>query len=268
MSRRSMKLDRAAACAADHRTKEVYTVGYDPDLAGFGSGPGKGNPFANHLTIPDAPTTDGTKDAYTFILAAESVPTGRRVRIRNYTQLLVLQARPQADDGSVVPQNLTVTSPSWHFIDGRVTWSLRFIPGIRKTFVPQGRIKANRGPSKSTNPYVAAPALLYRDVVSGRYDSPMGGTFPGVDLIQPGTMYDLRNPYQGITQNLLDIPVEGPGDIVFMASVWQTNPSARPLPLLSAAQAAVLGPEDQFVFRFPTTARYRYIGARLLLETA
>ncbi len=94
----------------------------------------------------------------------------------------------------------------------------------------------------------------------------MSATFPGRPILEPGTIYDLRNPYQGLWQYLLDVPVTGPGNLYFCASVWQTDPATRPAFVPPQGfDPSSLSVEDQFLLQVPTAA-YRHIGGRMLLE--
>lgn len=262
-------LGRGEACeiGARGRAFEVSTVGFDPDRQGIGSGLGAGNPNSSRLFVPQDPTTDWFQ-RYTFILCGTTVPNGATYHVRGFSQKLEIGVEVAQGDNLFVFER-QVVSPDWSFPDGNVTWSILFDPGEQRDIVskpPIGFNPANRGPSKSTNPYYPAPALLYLESLAARYVAPMSGTFPGQPILEPGTMYDLRNPYQGLWQYLLDVPVTGPGNLYFCASVWQTNPLNRQVFVPPVGfNPNSIGPEDQFVLQFPGAA-YRHIGARMLLE--
>jgi len=244
-------------------------MGYDPDRLGVGSGFSPGNPVNARLFVPPNPTLQWY-NRYTFILCGTSVPRGATYHLRGFSQKLEIGASVTVNqDGTQKVFERQVVSPDWAFADGNVSWSIRYVPGYRKNPIlkpPLLANPANRGPSKSTDPYVVASTLLFQDSVFARYEAPMSANFPGDALMDPGTIYDLRNPYQGLWQYLIDIPVTGPGDLIFCASVWQTDKVNRPVftppPGFNPNALAV---EDQFLLDFPD-AVYRHIGGRMLVE--
>jgi len=261
----------ATSAGSRNGTIEVYTVGFDPDRVGVGSGPGPGNPVSSRLFIPSPPTT-GADNRYLFALCGITVPRNATYHVRGFGQkLLIGQRTVNPLDGSITIHEKPVSTPDWAFPDGNVTWSIRFIKGIRKTAVlkpPVGASPLNAGPSKTQNPYSSDSALFYKDSIVTQYEAPMGGEFPGDALVQPGTFYDMRNPWQGLWQNLLDIPVKGPGEIVMFASVFQTNPQTRPVFTPPPGfNPDGLVPEDQFLLDFPG-AIYRHIAGRMLIQVS
>lgn len=251
------------------RTVEVSTVGNDPDRQGIGAGPGPGGTVSSRLFIPETPTVD-QRTRYTFILCGTRIEEGERCHVLGYAQKLDIGfARAGA-----VPQHfdLNVTTPDWCFADGNVAWSIRFIPGIRKTAnanAGPGMSPLNAGASKTTNPYGVASALLYSDNANQIYVPPGGGEFLGepIESIMPGTWYDMRQPWTDFSETI-DHVIDEPGDLIFQASVFQTDVRSRPAPI----QNTNLAPEDMFglltggVSETPNLPIYRYIAGRMLLR--
>jgi hypothetical protein len=119
-----------------------------------------------------------------------------------------------------------------------------------------------------------SPALLYENAPSqpGGYAPPDGGQPPGNVLIPEfGNFHDVRfaNWTSDHAWDSLGIEVMGPCRIQLFASVQQTDPSTRPAPYtpFTAAQLAVLPPEEAFIQAFPLSV-YTRIAGSLIYETA
>lgn len=262
--------DECGRCCPNRgRTVEVSTVGFDPDREGIGSGPSGGsNAVSSRLFIPEAPTPDN-KHRYSFVLCGYRIPRGTTAHLLGWAQKLVIGQPLQTTATIPLPEDFPVVTPDWAFRDGNVVWSLRFIPGNRKTprlNPPPGSSLLNRGPSKTTNPYGAYSALLYRDQAAVGYTPPAGGNFYGDPIFSPGTFYDVRNPWRNYGPTV-DIPIDGPGDLIMVASVWQTNPATRPVfvPPPGPFDVGSLEPEERFLLSFPD-AVYRGIAGHMLVR--
>lgn len=252
------------------RIIEVSTVGFDPDREGIGAGPSQANVVSSRLFIPPEPTPDSAH-RYSFILCGINVPRGATYSLLGFAQKLVIGIPiHETIIAPITPvAELPVTTYDWAFPDGNVAWSIRWIPGARKRpklKPPLGFNPANAGPSKVTNPYGVSSALLYQDVpLFVGYTPPNGGQFYGNAVEGLGTFYDMRNPWGDFSQTL-DIPFEGPGDLIMVASVWQTNIETRPNP---SPHGQV--PEDVFMRTaagesgLPPVV-YRHIAGRMMLR--
>ena len=155
------------------------------------------------------------------------------------------------------------TSPFWAFQDGNISWHLRFLKGPPNGPVPG---QNNGQPGKSTDLYATESGLLvrYPDLIA----PPNNGIVPGMELGGLGTFRDIRYPWGFGEVATLDFEVEGPGILVFFASVKQTNPATRQQIGnlgLTVAQRAQLLREEQFIAAFPN-AIYRHVSGAILCE--
>lgn len=225
---------------------EVATQSFDRDLLGVGSSPYLGDAGYLGIRVPDPPTVDQSH-RYLFRLLAISVANNRALSVKGLRQLVTIGAVPsQRQPGCPgVPVELAVTSPFWHFVDGNVSWHLRWENEI------QARLHAiDPAQQPGTSPSLEGTdsVLLYAPPFPP-YTPPGAGIPPGFAVDALGTWHDLRFPWDE-THWGLDIPLRGPGTLVFYASVHQTNPETRCPINPPSSGLDVLSPEDQFVAAF------------------
>jgi hypothetical protein len=255
------------------RTFEISTASFDPSFQLRSSGPqGAGTNIG--LLIPAAPSISRAT-RYLFALAGFGLSGAQKARIRGIRQLLTIGGTTSLSSGDPpVTSNLynveqQVTTPMWRFADGNVSWHLlRIPPGMRRF------ANAANGNDQMFR-FAKQSALLFESPpVPGPYVAPWGGQLPagGKPIAGLGQFYDVRFPWwvsQGWSS--VDFPIEGPCSVVFFASVWQTNPSARPTITPSTSPVAPtlgLPPEENFLLSLPLTALVRYwrIAGSLIVE--
>jgi len=250
-----------AECARYQRVVKS-TVQYDPTLQFVGGSPWPGDLSASGLVLPVAPTTSSELRYLVRLCGLRLGPYVRCV-VRWVRQLLTIGTElPTEQGGAVIPVEQEVISPTWRFIDGNVSWHLRKLAVKRGTYIRQ--------PSDvvAFPPYTALQegqlsGILTRQVTP--YIPLNGGIPPGEDIGGLGNMRDMRYPYaNGVLPNDLNLEVVGPADVIFFASVWQTDPETRPNPP-DPGNTSALRPEDRFVLQYPES-RYWRIGAEMLLD--
>lgn len=252
-------------CPNKRRVVEVATLGFDPDRQGIGAGPGPGNSVSSRLFIPQAPTLS-FDTRYSFILCGIRIPAGATFHLLGYAQKLTIGGTYNSG-GVNVPTEFLVNTPDFAFPDGNIAWSINFLKGKRQTANPKPPNPVspfNAGPSKSTDPYITTPALLYNEASAFTYIPPASGQFFGDPVTSPGTFYDLRSAWLN-AEGALDIPITGPGDLFMVASVWQTNPHTRPA---LTGFPGHMSPEDKYLRDAEAAGieiSYRHIGARMFV---
>jgi len=272
---------RKARCQRPAKYVEVYSTGPDEFLQMQGgdpygglSGMGVRVPFLPTPPVaapgPFAPLNPGSALdlRYLFNLCSFTLGNGARARIRGYRQYLTIgttiTASPFGTGSIPTYVERPVVTPNWRFTDASISWHIHV---IEKRQVPQPSL----GPQALANVggiafrMSDAPALLYETIASTSkfyvnltgYTPPNRGRPWGRAInSQLGSFYDLRAPWlSGQAWDSLDIPVDGPCQVAFYASMRQTNPGSRPS--IVASQPAglsvfpgALTPEDQFVTAF------------------
>lgn len=243
-------------------------MSYDANLLGIGSSPYQGDVGYVGIRVPSIPTVDQAH-RYFFRLLGIQVMNNRVLIVRGLRQLLTIGAIVKVPDSNCVGVDveLEVTSPAWHFMDGNVSWHLRWENDF------QSRLSVfdpNQLPGTSPCMSGLDPALMYNPPLTPYV--PIGaGVPPGVSVDALGTWHDMRFPWDE-THWELSIPLKGPGTLVFYASVHQTNSATR-CPILIPAPAigglGALRPEDQFVAAYEQSGQnvtYSRIGGALTVE--
>lgn len=245
------------------RTYEVSTGGPDPSFQLQGSDP-FASMTATGLMIPTAPTTS-PRNRYLFALCGAAFPPGSRGRVRGIRQLLTIggQTYVSAPNDPPLPPTITdrynvefnVTTPTWRFSDGSVSWHLMRVPNLR----PKSNV-------------LNAPGLLYRNAVQNAllyetlapYVAPYGGRPPGQALVPSlSNWHDMRYPWQA--WGIVDAPFEGPCQIILFASVWQTNPDTRAT--FTGDGPSYLPPEEGFLWGSQVNAiQYKRIAGSLIFD--
>jgi hypothetical protein len=256
------------------RVIELASAGIDEGLLGIG-----GSPFGRTnwvgLRVPFL-VTSNPKNAYLFQLCSFDIPDGQRATLVGYRQLVTIGANVSAGEESPPYHvELQVTSPFWHFADGRVSFHI-----MRLGPTGQGFPEQRANPSDRQNflfQQADGPALLFQtatpidafyvDITS--YTPPNGGRPPGTALEAglQNNMPGLRTTWEtSQAWNALDVEIEGPDKIAMFASVVQTNPQTRPVltppnPFFPAG----VPPEELFLLNFPSAIYWR-VGGSLIVN--
>jgi hypothetical protein len=252
-----------AECARFER-KVVTTQQVDPAAQVVGSSPYAGDYYATGIVLPATPT-DIQDGRYLTRLCGVHIDDDSRCIIRSIRQLLTIGAEiPSETPGHVFPIELDVTSPTWNFVNGNVSWHLRFVNprvgAFTRTFIdtPPFTMPFSGALNGTTSCILTRRQIpIYQPLNRGvPYGSPVRGL---------GTFRDIRYPWCRSAEPAdLGIEVRGPGELVLFASVYQPNPATRPAPP-APLPGLVLRPEDDFVFRYPD-ARYWRIGAEMVID--
>lgn len=227
---------------------ELVTQSFDRDILGIGSSPYQGDVGYLGVRVPNPPTVDQSH-RYLIRLLGIQVANNRVMAVRGFRQLVTIGGVPpsRTPDCLGVPLELAVTSPFWHFVDGNISWHLRW----ENDFQTRLRVfDANQQPGTSPSMDGLDPVLLYTPTTppfpASPYVPPGAGIPPGVSVDALGTWHDIRNPWDHPDWEL-DIPLRGPGTLVMYASVHQTNPDTRCPIFIPTRGFDALSPEDQFV---------------------
>lgn len=224
-----------------HTVLELSSESFDEDLLGVGSTPWPGDTSALGLRVPQLPTVDQSH-RYLFRLCGIDIGINKAMRILGIWQYASLVANPPSRAPlpcQPIPLELEITSRNWKFIDGNISWHLRWEPN---QYSEESVFDAAQLPGTSPTMNGLDSALLYLPPALP-YTPPGAGIPPGTDVDYLGTWREMR--YQDTQSHELSIPVFGPGRIVFYASVHQTDPDTRcpiyPVPI------GIGRPEDQWL---------------------
>ncbi len=246
----------------------VASAGYNQNLVMVGSSP-FGTPmdsFDTFLAVPTRPTVPNlaaaSSNRYLFRLCGWTIPEGHSARligIGEYTEIGLTQLQ---EDGAQFELRRPVETPGWAFQDGNVSRGITLVrpPPSTSLFSLQGAPL-----STSRNVYGVTPGLIFQGASPVPYTPPDAGRFPGSPVPGLGLWKDLRFRWS-FASAPLNYAVEGPGDLVYWASVRQTDPETRTtLQLDDPSQLDAVTPEDRFVYRFPD-AIYTRLGGFLVME--
>lgn len=229
-------------------------------LTGVGGSPHVGDIGAPGVVVPEAATA-GQDDRYLIRLCGVEIPSGYGVVIRGLRQAITLKACAIISDATETESatnrvfELDQTSPFWTFPDGNVSWHLMHMTGLNSPrgfdpAQPPGQTPQLRGTAMDS-------ALVYSPAALPLY-TPLGaGLPPGVPVANLGTFRDLRYFWNQVNWTL-SIPVWGPGQLLFFASVKQTDPATRGA--YPAAPNSIRA-EDQFARDFSDAVYGRVAGA-------
>lgn len=253
---------------------------YDAGMAFSGSTPGGGDSTGVGVTLPATPTT-APNGRYLVRLCGVDIGKRSRAVVRSFRQLLTIGAHcaiGMDENGDDIPPYLPVecdvVSPAWHFVDGNVSWHMR---KVQKRDPAKGRrvftdappqympfSYSDRGNQSSILARNTAAAVNW-PLVPGYI--PLNNGMPyGTDVSGMGTFRDMRFPYAAqMPQRDLGLEVQGPCNLVMFASVYQTDPTRRPVALDKQPPLESLRPEDKFILQYPD-ARYWRIGAELVVD--
>lgn len=257
--------DRSALAKDDYRWGdgcrhliEVSSTAHDPDFNGVGSSPWTGDTGNTAVPVPAAATTS-QNNRYLFRLCGIEIPGGRSMVIKGLRQLATIRAPTRDENNLLLTVEREVVSPFWHFLDGNISWHLRW---QQERFAPYPNAAAV-APTPGTSPQMLGygTALLYRTTIVP-YTALANGIPPGGPMADLGTWRDMRFPW-GNTDWSMNHVVRGPGAIVLYASVHQTSTTNRPL----YPDANGMRPEDRFISEFQNEGViYGHVGGAMLVE--
>lgn len=237
---------------------EVVSAAADTDKLAIGSSPWLGDYAGTGIEVPLAATA-GPTNRYLFRLCGLYVPSGGAVRIIGLRTLATLRAGFQAaQGGNTYFVEKEIVSPLWSFLDGNISWHLRWLPARSH----RNAWGAGGPAGTSANLNGVDSALLYNNLAP--YVAPAQGLPPGRDVEYLGTWRDMRFPWHETNWNL-DIPLIGAGKVVLFASVFQTNPETR-FRLPAIADPGALRPEDRFLQAYPLNCVYGHVGGAITFE--
>jgi hypothetical protein len=266
---------------------EINASGIDESLQGLSSDPFGGTPAVGPgLRVPALIPANGAR--YLFQLAAVDVDPRNSVHVIGWRQLVTIGMNvfAEAPAANLLPIELQVTSPQWHFPDGN--WSFHLVAEPYFLYSNQNPVAPNFAPFRTSGAALlygsaAFSAGNFNPATGAPYYYPVGMTAyaPPTDIIPTweeiaglGNVHDLRAPYRVATGwDSLDIVVKGPRRLCLYASVLQTNPATRPTPLVPSSAPIGMPPEDAFVSAYSGVAGegtgpiiWR-VGGSLILET-
>ena len=182
-----------------------------------------------------------------------------------------------------IPREQIVTSPTFDFSDGNISYHLVREPNDLSTYT---QVALSDAPSWSFM-YADQPAMLYQDATftagnanaDGRpFFYPVGlNTYTPPDITQRarplggnlGNQKGIVFPWSPVGDNRLLLRVPGNCRISLYASVLQTNPSTRTdpgFPDVAATYPGALTPEDAFYATFKTSAIYWRVFGSLIFD--
>jgi len=255
----------------------LSTSNRDPGKVAVGSSPALGDVSALGIILPPDPTPaiNTQRSRYLIRLCGMQIGPDCIAIIRSIRQYVTIAAEVEVEQGGPsYIYEFPVISPTWAFPDGNISWHLlKRSPSKSKI---GGRTTAissvGQPPGYSPDIRNIASGILYHtlpttvDPLSAGYQPPNGGKPPGEGISDYSTWKDMRFPWRNFN-NISDtgISVIGPGDICLYASVCQTNPETRvnqpgdTLPVWAVS-------EDQFVYTYPSSARYYRIAGELVVD--
>jgi hypothetical protein len=266
-------LDKQPDGAGSRRVFEVASSGIDEFLQGVGSDPFGGSSSVG-LRVPTLATPDA-HNRYLFMLASFSVGVGVWARIKGYRQLVTIgKSTGTGSAPRFVEQG--VTTPTWRFPDGNISWHLRRLgppdaqgyPKAATNFTDLRSFVHNFsvGPALLYGAYGITPGDAFYMQLTG-YQAPNGGKPWGTPLRagEQGTFYDLRTPWRSARAwTSLDMDLEGPDTVALFASVRQT--SGLITSVNSLANTPNASPEDQFLAAYGPGVLYWRVGGSLIVE--
>jgi hypothetical protein len=237
---------------------EVASYGIDEEFQTIGSDPYMG---INNLglRVPYLPIAS-PQTRYLFNLASFTLADGQLARIVGFRMFWSLGVRLGAPGDQPYFVEQPVIQPAFHLADGNVSFHMR-------------RIAHNEVPIPNQGPVVPPlrgmafrmsdnPAMLYEQAtpagsfyVNIRAYTPPNLGRPWGTVLQSdmGTFYDQKTQWREHgAWHSLNIPVDGPAQYGFFASVRQTNAATRPvLTPPGTFYPGGLSAEEQFLLNFP-----------------
>jgi hypothetical protein len=245
---------------------ELLPNSFDPALTLIGSSPYLGDAGNVGAVVPAAPTLLQTT-RYLFRMVSVAIPLGAALIVHGMRQLVEIGdvnfLTGSSDALCTWPVRLVVTSPTWAFTDGNVSWHMRLTQPLGATQMVDLPVPGTQAGYEGVSGGQGT-ALLENTLAP--YVPPGSGQPPGLPIGDYGTIRSLLGLWNNPDFEW-DTFVKGPGRLSVYVSVRQTDPATRCQPVaLSTAQMAALGPEDRFIAAF-TNARYTRVAASLSAET-
>jgi len=242
----------------------VASAQFDDAQSFVGGSPSLGDLTSTGIRVPADPTPSQDK-RYLARCCGVSVGINQRAIIRSIRQLVTIGADVQLlDRVHVAHFEIPVTTPTWHFQDGNVSFHLRKVTD--DTIFRNVASARNVEGVSSNRAGLSAVILGFLPAGPALYDPLNAGLPYGTPIKDLGTFRDMRFPWTGDTTRDLDLEVTGPCDIELFASVHQTDPLTRIR--YDGAVADIIDavcPEDKFILRFQD-ARYWRVGAELIVD--
>lgn len=257
---------RLPVTAIAGRVSEASSSAFDSslDVVGVGGSPWRGDLARPGVYVPSAATVD-QGHRYFVRLAGIFVPAGCFILVKGLRQhatirFVATQAHSAGVDPTVVDlvaRERPITDPFWIWPDGaNVSWHLRWLGCTR---FPKASDPAQL-PGTSPDMNGLDTALLYTPPLFP-YRPPGGGVPPGQPVGDWGSFGDIRFPWNSNDFQFGEY-LEGPGKLVFYASVHQTCAADRQNP----TDLPGLDEEDVFVSQFPTSAVYGRVAGSIVFE--
>jgi hypothetical protein len=242
---------------------EISSHARDPNKNGIGTS-FNNDAGGTFLPIPRAPSTSN-ENRYLIRLCGWPIPPGRSARVQSLAQYVEIgDFLPLPNQGGVYPLRRQVFAPNWSFTDGDVLFGLRVMP---TPYYQQMIVDPLQPEGYSTNINGTSSGILYLPNKPGGGPVPYaplnGGIFPGSPVGDLGMIHDLRSVW-GQNKMYFNYTVDGPSQIVFYASVKQTDPATR-VNIPQGAPAPGLPVEDLFVQSYPN-AIYTRVGGSFTME--
>jgi hypothetical protein len=245
---------------------EVASAARDPDFDGFGTSGNIGDASRAFLPIPKAPTTHPSK-RYMARLCGIDVAAGQVARLITLAQYIELGTKvPDPQTGGFVPLRCQILSPNYAPPDGNVTWGIQVVPpNYQASWPTDPKNPVNFSTSFDGTDtawlYVPNPAPIYGAVP---YTPMSAAVFPGRPFATLGNIGSIVSPW-GQNRLEMDMSVEGPCRIVFMVSIWQTDPATRSKLSTNPSNIGSLSREERFVAENPD-AVYTRVGGSMVIE--
>lgn len=255
-----------------HQPTIVSTSGLDETLQGISTDPyGQNVPGAIGLRIPPVLSSSivaPNQPRYLFCLASRIIERDKTV-IRGIRQGLTLGVNRSATSPRVLPYEFPVTSPTWRFPDGNVSWHLVREPNDYPTDQqplsdaaswrylqsdqPAMLYKSASFAINTFEPATGAP-LFYANGLTA-YVPPVFQASQRAPIGNLGNLKGIYYPWNATSDDKLNIVVNGNCRISLYASVLQSNPATRLNPTALTATNVIscgISPEDAFVSNFTT----------------
>jgi hypothetical protein len=240
---------------------EIASAGIDEELQALGGDPYQG--LSNlGLRVPYLPSP-GPEVRYLFNLASFTLAEGQLARVVGFRMFWTLGVRIGEAGGPYRFVEQPVSQPAFHLPDGNVSWHMRRIAHNEIPIPNSGPVQPPlRGMAYRMSD---TPALLYNQATPAgtfyvnlrAYTPPNLGKPWGTSLQNNlGTFYDQKTQWnEHGAWHAMNVPVDGPCTVSFMASVLQTNAETRlALTPPSTFYPGGLSSEEQFLLNFPYVA--------------
>lgn len=253
---------RKGPAACPSTIVEIVSQSYDTGRGAVGSSPYRGDMGNLGVQVPATAST-GPEFRYQIMLAGIEVPDGGGLILRGLRQYATLRAEVEVGSENLYTRvyELPIVTPGWSFQDGNISWHVHWRPAQMNRH--RSRTSADGSlPGMVPTLDTISAGLVYNQL--GPYVPEAAGRPPGNAVQHLGTFYDLRWPWHTQPDSHLAIPMHGPGVLIFMASVLQTDIETR-APTPACTNMSCLTPEDQFLSSY-SDARYGRVAGAMTVE--